>query len=155
MPQDVVMVLGFAAPDYKHLPQELTIRGENNTEDDPTEFVPSEYLEQLNSHILESMDETLKDFGVDPRPISWGKHRFEFTHLQEEEWDERFEDSVRGICLTGRYFPTFLDFECPNGMGAMHLTPERMALIDRLRERMAEKYPFFKHSYVCIQQVWY
>ena len=75
-------------------------------------------------------------------------------YLDRAQFDQRTEDTLLGICLTSRYYPTLLDWQHWRG-GLVPLKPENLQWLERFQQLLTRKYPAFKSAYLIFPEVFY
>ena len=76
---------------------------------------------------------------------------FVFEMFLDEEINDDPDQAVFGISLSGRYYPTFLDWKDPSGsLDVLILDEDSMQMVETARRYIVEKFPIFQTAKVCV-----
>ncbi len=164
------LVLGFAPPDYARVREALGIR--IPLADDEWEACrddgPEEYLEKSAAKVQKLLREahaeciatlgkvlgtsrdryTVVETALGPREFS--PFRVEL-HYDWSEMGEKPEHTTFGVSLSGRYFPTFVDWKDPHGtLWPVRFDKETLALVQVARDAIERRLPIFKDAHLAV-----
>lgn len=173
------VVLGFKASEYDQLPSLIDLDfvktilkdiQEDEIEMDVLYDTMDQFFSVINEKIVNEYPDLLKRVGFNVTDTSEGEYvtaetpkgvrKFHAPQLQfyfdPYELDEKFSDSIIGVDLSSRYFPSLLDWENHHGtLWNFTLTEETMKMIQIAKEKLIEIDPIFEKANVIFGEVHY
>lgn len=168
------VVLGFSYEQYEKISKELDILlpltddDWHNVQDSVMDSfvkhqktlldIHKKCLETYGFKIFNKSSRKIKDFLI--CETSEGKREFSPFNLElfydPDEMGETLDVSTFGIALSGRYFPTFLDWRDAHGtLWPVRFNQELNDMIKIARNEIESKFPIFEEANICVIERFY
>lgn len=170
------VVLGFRYKEFDKLKDILDINfSEFDIEEDDDAYgdlmdITNGLFETINKKLENIFPVILEEAGFKYLGISTNKYFVAETPMGQRQFSpisldfyfdpfelgEKLEDSVIGFALSGRYVPTFLDWENPHGtLWNITFDNEFLNLIECAKKHLIKEFPMFKDANIIIREKHY